>query len=246
MKRLRPELLDPVVAYDRIAQDYADFSLRRKAYLEKIEELIIARVLKGADSLLDIGAGAGERTMRIAHAAAIKRVVLLEPSAEMRKGAAASCDGASWGIWPIRAEELNPQENKFDVITCLWNVLGHIPTANRIDVLKRCQQALSPNGLFFLDVNHRYNMRAYGFWPTTARILYDHIFPSVKNGDVVMRWKGLPYNTYGHVFRQNEMQTLIESSGLKVVEKVFVDYQSGEIQGSGFEGNLFYALRRNA
>jgi 2-polyprenyl-3-methyl-5-hydroxy-6-metoxy-1,4-benzoquinol methylase len=246
MKRLRPESIDPVMAYDRVASVYSDFSLRKKAYLEKIEQLVIARVPTSANSLLDIGAGTGKRSMRVARAAGIERVVLLEPSAEMRKGADSFCDGASCKVWSIRAEELEPQENKFDVILCLWNVLGHIPSENRADVLKRCLQALSPNGLFFLDVNHRYNMRAYGFWPTAARILYDRIFPSVRNGDVFMEWKGLPFTTYGHVFTQNEMQLLIESSGLKIVEEIFVDYHSGEIRSSRLKGNLFYVLRRNA
>ena len=240
MKHLDPEMLDPIAAYDRIAPIYADLSRSRKAYLEKIEELVIARVPRGARSLLDIGAGNGKRAIRIARAAGIGRVVLLEPSAKMREGADASCE-----VWPIRAEELSSQENKFDVVTCMWNVAGHIPTANRIDVLKRCKEALSKRGLFFLDVNHRYNMSAYGFWLTTARMLYDQIFPNVSNGDVIMQWKDQAFSTYGHVFTQREMQSLIEASGLKIVEKTFVDYHSGKIQKSRFEGNLFYVLRRN-
>lgn len=236
-----PEIIDPVEAYDRIAPIYGDLSRDRRAYLEKIEDLVVAHIPKGVQSLLDIGAGDGKRAVRIARAAGIGCVILLEPSAKMREGADASSE-----IWPIRAEELSPQENKFDMITCLWNVLGHISGENRVDVLKRCGEALSPEGFFFLDVNHRYNIKAYGLWPTSCRILYDWIFPSVGNGDVVMEWKGQGFRTYGHVFTQHEMRDLIDASGLKIVEKIFVNYRSGKIETSSFNGNLFYVLRRNA
>lgn len=235
------EILDPVAAYDRIAPIYEDLSRGKKAYLKQVEDLVIERVPKGAQSLLDIGAGDGKRAMQIARTAGIGRIVLLEPSARMRERADASNE-----VLPIRAEQLDPRENRFDVIMCLWNVLGHIPTANRWGVLTRCAAALSTEGVFLLDVNHRYNMKAYGFWPTSGRMLYDKIFPNVSNGDVAMQWQGQEFTTYGHVFTQSEMRMMIDAADLKIVEKLFVDYHSGEIQHSGFKGNLFYVLRRNA
>lgn len=239
------EVLDPVAAYDRVAPVFDDLSRRRATYLRKIEELIIARVSANSQSLLDVGAGDGRRALRIAHAARMDKVVLLEPSAKMREGADASSE-----IWPIRAEMLTDAASvgrAFDAIICLWNVLGHIRTQARLSVLKEMGQLLSRNGVLFVDVNHRYNMQAYGWWRTVGRILYDRIFPSLNNGDVTMSWNvgGERCNTYGHVFTQIEMQRLIASAELVAREIIFVDYESGEIRKSGLKGNLFYVLGRD-
>lgn len=238
------EVLDPVAAYDCVAPLFADMSRRREAYLRKVEDLVIAREPANSQSLLDVGAGDGRRAVRIARAAEIHTIVLLEPSAKMRVGADASCE-----IWPIRAEELNdaaPAEKSFDAIICLWNVLGHIRAHERLKVLKALGQLLSPKGALFVDVNHRYNMRAYGSWRTAGRMMYDRVFPSEANGDVTTRWdvRGAVCSTYGHVFTQLEMQRLIAAAELVTAEVIFVDYESGEIQPSGLKGNLFYVLRR--
>lgn len=238
-------MLDPVAAYDCIAPTFRDLSIRRKKYLEKIEELVIASVPKGEQSFLDIGAGDGSRSLRIAREIGERDVVLLEPSAKMREGLGASCV-----VWPIRAEGMNAiaTRRKFSVITCLWNVLGHVPTVKRQDVLEQCARMLSPGGLFFVDVNHRYNMRAYGFWHTVGRMVYDSVLPGHDHGDVVMHWDigVVSCSTYGHVFTQSEMQKLIAEAGLKIEEKIFVDYENGDILRSALRGNLFYALRRAA
>lgn len=238
------EVLDPVAAYDRLAPVFGNLSRRREAYLRKIEELVVARLPTNSQSLLDVGAGDGCRAVRIARAAKIDKVVLLEPSAKMRQGADSSCE-----IWPIRAEALAdaaPAGRSFDAIICLWNVLGHIRPQERLNVLKALAQLLSRNGALFVDVNHRYNMRAYGLWRTAGRILYDRIFPSENNGDVTLSWdvRGERCNTYGHVFTQVEMRRLIAGAELVTRETIFVDYESGEIRQSGWKGNLFYVLGR--
>ncbi|HEY1801974.1 MAG TPA: class I SAM-dependent methyltransferase [Terriglobales bacterium] len=240
------EVLDPVAAYDRVAPVFAEIALRREAYLRKIEELVIARVPANSRSLLDVGAGDGSRAVRIARAAGIHKIVLLEPSAKMRRGADTSCE-----IWPIRAEALRgtvAEGRSFDVIICLWNVLGHIRLQDRLNVLRELARLLSQDGMLFVDVNHRYNMRAYGFWRTVGRMAYDRLVPAQSNGDVVVSW-GLgktTCSTYGHVFTQREMADLIADAGLKITEKIFVDYESGDVRRSGLQGNLFYVLRRRA
>ena len=207
--------------------------------------MVIARAVEAGQALLDIGAGDGRRALHIARGIGAREVVLLEPSVKMRE-----FSEANFEIWPIRAEELSTfaRGRKFGVITCLWNVLGHIPEDKRRDVLEQCGRMLTPDGMFFLDVNHRYNMRAYGFWRTTGRMLYDRIMPGSSHGDVVMRWNvgSEMCSAYGHVFTQDEMRTLIVEAGLEIQEKIFVDYENGEIRRSGFQGNLFYSLRRAA
>ncbi|MGC2658111.1 MAG: class I SAM-dependent methyltransferase [Bryobacteraceae bacterium] len=234
--------LDPVLAYDRIAAFYPELSARRKAYLTGIEGLIVAEIPQAAKSLLDVGAGDGTRALRIGEATGITDLVLLEPSAAMRAHWPAHVRG-----WPIRAEDLHAQKGSFDVIICLWNVLGHIfPAINRVWVLRQCARLLSPNGLLFIDVNHRYNARCYGALPTALRALRDRLSPNEKNGDVISRWKvdGAIYAADGHVFTDAEFRRVTAEAGLSIKSQVAVDYETGDICRSSFSGNLFYVIQR--
>jgi 2-polyprenyl-3-methyl-5-hydroxy-6-metoxy-1,4-benzoquinol methylase len=238
-------LLDPVTAYDILAPHYATISAQREQYLRSIEQIIAERIPAGSQSLLDVGAGDGARGLRIAAKAGIDTVVLLEPSRAMRRE---TSDGVE--IWAMRAEDLNQADRtitgrKFDVIICLWNVLGHVPAFARGRVVQQLAQLLTPQGRMFLDVNHRYNARAYGAGLTLGRFLYDRLWPSERNGDVTVEWNlsGATCKTYGHVFTSAETEKLLQRAGLPIEEQITVDYATGRIRRFRFEGNLLYALR---
>ncbi len=183
--------------------------------------------------------------------AGLDTIVLLEPSQQMVK----SCPTAT-EVWAIRAEELGSSQlaakgfssdRQFDVIICLWNVLGHIrPQANRAHVLREISTRLSPQGVLFVDVNHRYNILSYGLWKTTVRFLYDQLSPAEENGDVTATWDidGMTCSTYGHVFTDKEIGKLTADSGLRIKERLVVDYETGVLRRSGFQGNLLYVFRR--
>jgi 2-polyprenyl-3-methyl-5-hydroxy-6-metoxy-1,4-benzoquinol methylase len=190
--------------------------------------------------------------MTIARDAALSKVVLLEPSKEMIKDVDAKTE-----IWPIRAEDLQSTKsvsgvNKsrgFDVITCLWNVLGHIRgNEARVGVLAQLGSMLPPQGKIFFDVNHRYNIRSYGFTRTVFRYVGDRLFPRSTNGDVEVTWRlgDEECRTYGHVFTDREVRRLASAAGLIILERIVVDYDTGTIRRFGFQGNLFYVLRRNS
>ncbi len=250
---LSPEHFDdPVAAYDRLAARYAALSRKREAYLRGVEREILARAPKPSQSLLDVGSGDGSRALAIASPLAIRRVVLVEPSREMAAKAAGSPE-----IWPVRAEDLGsidgphpqPIADRFDVITCLWNVLGHVPTAEkRLQALTAIARLLAPQGRFFLDVNHRYNLRAYGLLPTGARWIHDLLSPSDTNGDVLAKWSAgkAGVSTYGHVFMHPEIKRLVASAGLEIEERVVLDYENGRTRRFAFQGNLLYVFRRSS
>src|SRR5580704_17421146 len=125
---LDPPILDPVAAYDRIRPVFARIAEKRRAYLDSVDQLVISGIPTGARSMLDVGSGDGVRARRIAQARNIAELVLLEPSVAMQ--------GAEPKVQTMRAEELHLIDGEFDVITCLWNVLGHIfPAASRLEVL---------------------------------------------------------------------------------------------------------------
>jgi 2-polyprenyl-3-methyl-5-hydroxy-6-metoxy-1,4-benzoquinol methylase len=203
-------------------------------------------VPSGSVSLLDIGAGDGSRALRIASQTGISRIVLVEPSETMT---ARTPNGVE--IWHCRAEELGtrPSDEKFDVIACLWNVLGHVRGAvNRAQALSAVKNLLSEKGRFFMDVTHRYNAGSYGLLPTAARWLYDSFAGGEKNGDVVAYWNigESRISTYGHVFTHNEIMRLARNSGLELEERVVIDYEDGEIRRMALQGNLLYVFRRHS
>jgi 2-polyprenyl-3-methyl-5-hydroxy-6-metoxy-1,4-benzoquinol methylase len=226
-------LLDPVAAYDRIAPSYTRLSQQRRAYLIAIEQLIVASIPPGASSLLDVGAGDGVRAMRIAQAAGVDDVTMLEPSAAMRKDWPSSVTP-----WAIRAEELHTQAGQFDAITCLWNVLGHIfPAAARVEVLRQCARLLAPGGRIFVDVSHRYNTAHFGVLPTVWRFLRG------SSGDVVVKWHAEGVTTAGHVFSDREFAGLCRMAGVSIARRFVVDYATGAPRQWSFQGHLLYVLR---
>jgi len=237
----RPSILDPVAAYDRVAPMYARLADERRLYLEAVDRLVIAEIPPGSRSLLDAGAGYGDRAWRIAEARGVRDVVLVEPSAVMRSHCPAEAT-----IWAMRAEDLHGQQGRFDVITCLWNVLGHIfPSAARIEVLRQFARLASPAGKIFVDVNHRYNTRHYGALATALRFLRDRAWPGDGNGDVTVTWdiEAGRCATTGHVFTQREFASLTRAAGLSIEKRFIVDYASGQLRQRSFEGNLLYVLR---
>jgi len=250
---------DPVKAYSRLAPHYADLSRLREPYLRSIEKIIVSRIPPGSKSLLDIGGGDGIRTRRIASDGGIQRVILVEPSPEM----AAPVEGIA-EIWKIRAEDLgayighagalpnqNDRENSpsFAVVTCLWNVLGHVRGfENRLRVMRAMGDRLAPDGKCFLDVNHRYNFRSYGAIASAARFIRDFILYKETDADVVATWDlgGRSISTYGHVFTDREIRQLAFAAGLIVEERIVVDYERGKVRRFAFEGNLLYVFRRSS
>lgn len=248
---------DPVAAYDRMASFYPEISRRRRNYLDSIDRIILARIPPRSRSLLDVGAGNGERSLKIARSAGLEQVVLLEPSPNMIEAQRGSVE-----VWPIRAERLGFEQpgalpyrapppgcahREFDVITCLWNVLGHIgPGSIRASVLRELSRLLSVRGRLFIDLTHRYNARSYGWFRSLGRFVQDQIVPRESNGDVRAHWSfgDLRCSTYGHVFTAREARKVFCSAGLQVEDRMVVDYESGELRRSSWQGNLLYIVAK--
>ncbi len=231
--------MDAIAAYESLAAHYSNISASRSRYLQAVEQIIVAHG-HGAASLLDIGAGNAVRTLRIAAAANIPRVVALEPSAEMRKQIPATLE-----VWGCKATEVPESAGPFALITCLWNVLGILTgTEERILMLTRARQLLASGGTMFLDVNHRYNAGAYGWNATLWRMVRDHMSWSDRNGDVIASWEldGHRVQARGHVFIQKELEDLFQQAGLAIRKRWILDYENGALRKSAFQGNLLYAL----
>jgi 2-polyprenyl-3-methyl-5-hydroxy-6-metoxy-1,4-benzoquinol methylase len=230
--------------YDALAPHFREYCRLRTEYLEAVDQLLIRYISAGADSLLDVGAGDGVRATRLAQSRQIQTLVLVDPSDVMAK----YCRQLNaTEVWCTTAEELPESNRRYDIITCLWNVLGHVPDhRSRLTALRRMSSLLTEGGQIFLDVNNRYNARAYGWLSTLGRVLYDKVRPSAANGDVTFSWRldNRVIEARGHVFTPGEMESLINESGLRVKRRFVVDYQTGQLRRSTITGQLLYELHR--
>jgi SAM-dependent methyltransferase len=234
---------DPVKAYDAVAESFALLTAERRAYLDAIDRLVISNLPRGAKTLLDVGAGDARRSNLIAQAGGCSDTVLVEPSAGMRR-----MGSPSHGYVDLRVESLHRLEGQFDVILCLWNVLGHVfPAAARAAAMAQFRRLLSPRGRLFIDVNHRYNAARYGVFRTAGRFIHDVLRPSEKNGDVLAKWRlgGREYGVRGHVFTAIEFEDLAASAGLSVERRFVVDYETGAERDFAIQGNPLYVMKRD-
>lgn len=228
--------------YDAIAPHYREYAEKKSAYLSAVDRFILGNIPQGAGSLLDVGAGDGVRGMAIARQKGIAYTVLCDLSSEM----VARCQELKpTEVWQAAAEALPETNLRFDVITCLWNVLGHVASrANRIKSLQRMGNLLAENGVIFFDVNNRHNASAYGVFNVLGRVMLDTILPNEKRGDASFDWKvnEQVFPAMGHLFTPCEIEGIIHAVGLRVIDRVSVDYTTGKFSRSPYRGQLLYLV----
>jgi SAM-dependent methyltransferase len=233
--------MQAIEAYDALGEKYAEIAARRRLYLDAIDELVVERAQRHAASLLDVGAGDGRRALKIAGRIGIERLVLLEPSSGMRKVIPRANE-----VWAERLEEVE-RPDTFDIILCLWNVLGHLGAeADCARGLQKVHQLCCRKGVVFLDVVNRHNVEACGVGVVMRRMIRDLVSPAWSNGEVDVTWRvgHDEIRTRGHVFRDKEMRQLFACTGFEVAERIVLGYGDGEVKRSQLSGNLFYVLRK--
>ena len=230
-----------LAAYDRLAPHYRAYAEARAAYLDAVDRFVTAHASQGG-RMLDVGSGDGVRALGIARAIGASRLVLCEPSERM----AALCrEQPVAAVWSESAQSLPQSAERFETITCLWNVLGHLPERTaRIAALDGMRRLLAPGGRIFCDVNNRHNVRAYGAGTVAFRRLLDGIAPDERRGDARFEWSvaGERIPARGHLFTPGEMDELIRAAGLRAEERIAIDYVTGAVSPSPCQGQLVYRL----
>ena len=223
--------------YDVFAGSYLGYSESRKAYLTSVDD-IICETAGNRKRYMDIGAGDGRRSMYIADKVRAEEIVLLDSSETMlskareeqrvRKKIASITNYSS-----IR---------EFDLVTCLWNVLGHIPTRElRQEALLRIQKLLSDGGLLAMDVNNRYNVAQYGLRAVFKNMWNDvcwqptrGMFPLVLGGCTSQVYIHSPF----------ELTIAAAKCGLKLRRKYYVHYCDGSIRKGFLSGQTLYFFEK--
>lgn len=240
------ELLSSQVFYDALASFYEGYRIRRRMYLEAVDKIIVGRCGNPVRSMLDVGCGDGRRTAHLASRLGVQSLVLLDQSEEMLKLARAAAPGAVfWKTDICEPGLIKSPGPDFELVTCLWNVLGHMPGMRRLAALLRMKRVLASNGRLFLDVNNRYNVRAYGWRRVAGNVLCDWI--GGDSGDVVVSIPagGRVLKTRSHVFTRREIRRLFQAAGFRVVNEWFIDYDTGQPHRTQWSGQLVYELVRD-
>lgn len=227
--------------YDELAPHYSEYARTRAAYCDAVDRQVLGWVPAVRGAMLDVGSGDGRRAVRLATALSAPRVVLSDPSLPM----AEQCRGhAGAEVWPVAAEDLPNGPTDFDLVTCLWNVLGSLEgTARRVEALRCLGARLSPAGRMVLDVHNRYNLATAGTGRVLARVVRDIVDPAESNGSVAFTWRvaGRQIVSRGYLFTPREMRRLFDDAGLVVVRQAFVDYDTGAQRGP-WTGQMLFCL----
>jgi SAM-dependent methyltransferase len=229
-------------AYDLLAPHYREYADGRATYLDAVDGFILERAPREG-RMLDVGAGDGVRGMRLAQALGAERIVLCEPSPRM--AGLCRAHGAD-EVWESSAQALPAVDERFDVVVCLWNVLGHLPDrAARVAALGEMRRLLAPGGRVYFDVNNRHNARAYGRWRVALRRWIDRLAPDDRRGDTSFEWRVADRRipATGHLFTPREIEAIVLSAGLAIVRWLAIDYVTGSRSDDLREGQILVEAR---
>jgi hypothetical protein len=155
--------------------------------------------------------------------------------------AAARAAGVEVSLCDIAGERLDVATlPKADVVTALWNVLGHIAgEAARVRTLQRMRALAHEGGLVILDVNDPHDGTLYGRARAARNAVMD-VFQSAASGDFVNERPAVGHTvaTTVHLFTVDELEGLLAVAGLGVIELSFFDYDTGVCTSSQWRGQI--------
>ena len=227
--------------YNKLAKDYRAYSEARRDYLLAINN-IVRKFFFANSKVIDFGAGDGVRIKTIISDLPIK-ACLVENSNSMLRHIAKNFSDAMvlpmdffFFFFSVSSDN--------DVAVCLWNVLGHLGSREKVlQGLINIKSSLRTGGIAIIDVNNRHNINQYGL-DAIRNILKDIFCYKFSNGDMKfsMHTKNqiIPANV--HLFTNKEIISLFKEAGFVVSKRLYIDYSNGNKMLSSLFGQLCYIL----
>ncbi|MBT4763458.1 class I SAM-dependent methyltransferase [bacterium] len=225
--------------YDAMSSQYQNVSNKRRKYIFSINELIYKHCAGVVNSYLDAGCGDGIRSSDIQKKIQPNKTVLIDSSIKMIELSRKNTKNSTCVHSSI---EDFTCDNKFDLITCLWNVFGHIESEEkRIKSLINLRKLLSNDGLLMIDINNRYNL--YYTYKEVLKNIFFSIQRKESNNWHTFDFNGKKYQTY--ISSYFEMKRCIRNAGLDIVYKYGVDYEDGKLSSNYLtNGQVFFVLKK--
>jgi SAM-dependent methyltransferase len=226
--------------YNSTADTYNEQSLSKVQYLNAVDEFIVGDLSKTQlKNYLDIGTGDGRRALKLKEKLNISdSTVLVDDSEKMLSHIK---NLASIKIVNDTIFNYKP-DIKFSLITCLWNVLGHFPSKDlRIEFFKIIETILEPEGVFIFDVNNRYNIEYYGHKNVAVNLKKDHL--NIDNAGWFDLGEGSS-KTKVYIHSPFDINRYLEGTKLVLEYVAYIDYETGELKDTFFEGQLVYKISK--
>jgi SAM-dependent methyltransferase len=227
--------------YDELSESYDSETLKRKNYLNTIDDYIINTCDdKVVNNYMDIGSGDGRRSLKIAESIGVRTQIILVDNSEKMTEKVKKNKKISIFNTPFNDLNINVE---FDLITCLWNVIGHFSSyESRLDFFKKIDSMLSPNGVFIFDVNNRYNIEEYGKLNVANNIRLD-MFNEENRGYFTLG--KAPNQTEVYIHTPFDINDYLKPTNLLIDDTKYIHYLTGLEANTFFEGQLLYKIRKS-
>ncbi len=229
--------------YTKFAKTYEQYASLRAAYITAVNTFVVNEI-GPIRTIIDIGSGSGTRAVQLAEKCGARHLTLVDNS----DGMIAHINKIK-NVRVVKDDISSPEcslAGEYDLVLCLWNVLGHTPEQTRKMALVNLLSLAGNSGVIILDVNNRYNISQYGIKAVAGNILKDIFFPRDSNGNFILRVDTESGNiqTVVHLFNPFEIEQLFRAVGLKIVKRRVIDYTDGSFCKTIFGGQLVYKLAR--
>lgn len=194
----------------------------RKEYLAAVDSILISNIPHANFSWLDVGTGDGSRVLELSRELDACVDVVEETDFIKYYGLASHFNLAFQG----KFEDFPSSESKYDLVTLLWNVLGHVDDPQF--VVSKVHKLLRDGGILFFDVPSMLNAE-YGLW----RLFRNALFFS--RSDFIVK-----HSNQGHLvrlFSERRLRVLLRCAGFRKFEFYYVS-RHGKKALSGFRGQI--------
>jgi SAM-dependent methyltransferase len=224
-------LLDSNRYYNGIGGSYAGLSLGRKNYLQGVDTVLKNLHIPEKSKWLDIGSGDGARALLLARETGW-RLSVSEPTTLLNEKF--ELENPEVSVIRKSAEEIPVGFGEFDVVTLLWNVLGHVDSPQA--VLSKAWKLLRPGGTIFFDVNNFLNLRNYGVFR------YGMNYLRSRSGELIF---SIPQNdeigtgrARVRLFSKDGVENNLQRCGFREILLSFVDYETGRVVRRSSQGQI--------
>jgi len=210
--------------YNLISAKYQKIAKERSAYISTVNQVIIDHCSQGnVASWLDVGTGDGLRILSIlSRTNSISRISVVEPSLKMLNVCKEHLRHLSHHVDYFNCSiEAFPATEEHDLITCLWNVIGH--SSDPFIFLKSIRENMTINSLAIFDCNNSFNIRQYKL-DAIRNMLKALLRPKEL---LSFKLSKCGYSTNVRILNPFQITSLLKRAGFSEWKLFYIDYTTG-------------------